>query len=1149
MYKNKRVAVLAPSSAQGELGGAERFYAGLLQALRQTGCSADLVQIHADESSFEAILRTYERCRNLDLSEYDLVISTKAPTFVVSHPNHVLYLVHTIRVFYDMFDQAFPWADETLLKQRETILKIDTEAMGRISQRFSIGHEVSKRLRHWNGHDAEVLHPPLATQGFRCGADGDYFFLPGRLHAWKRIDLVIRALQRSKLPLRLVIAGIGEAEDELKALAAGDPRICFLGRVDDSQLLDLYADSLAVPFVPVREDYGYITLEAFASGKPVITCRDSGEPLQFVVDGQTGLVCDPTPESLCAAMEELFNDRARARSMGQQGARRVEDITWPSVAEHLLRAGFGRDRSAGPGALVPGEPMKVAIVDMQPIDPAVGGGRLRLLGLYHALGADIDARYVGTYDWPGEKYRHHRLSPGLEEINVPLSDAHHQAANSLAEQAGSKTVIDLAFPRQAHLSPEYLAKVREAIDWAHVVVFSHPWVYPLVRSEIRDDQVVVYDAHNVEGVLRAQILDAGNPIENDLLRCVVETEYAAGRGSDLILTCSEHDVDLFQRVYGWSRDRMSVVPNGVMASAITPATDADRTALRARLGIDQFRSVAFFIGSNYAPNVEAANFIIRSLAPSVPNVLFVIAGGVGQTLAASIPNVKITGLLDDSSRNDWLRASDVALNPMFAGSGTNIKMFDFMAAGLPIVTTAIGARGIANVTGGGLKLATGVGFVGALTDLLAEGERLRELGLQNRRWVDQEFAWERISPRLGDALRKLADKAQATRESARPLRLAHLSTVGQVCGVGEYTARLLSALVAEGVPNYLVTCATPVLRPLASQLPAQAEVGWHYDDISWRDSYIDDGVSARAAKWGADHMIVQYHPAFFSGPTLFAFADSCLRHGIGVAVVVHNFSLVDLPSFRQLAQLGCLLVVHSRREVLNASANDIPVAYLPLLVPTPGGLAPKSLRGRDLRHAPPVIASTGFIRPHKGLPQLIEALPLVQLHYPGTRLLLQCSLYPSTDSQLEYELCRKRVHELGLEKWVEFDTEFRPIEEVHRRLADADLAILPYGPSNEGGSAAAATVLASGVPLLVSQSRVLDEVASGSERLADTEPLTIAETVCRLLDQPTEYDELARRTIAYANAHSAAGISKQLLQLLRSSSRASISSTPFKEAA
>jgi len=152
--------------------------------------------------------------------------------------------------------------------------------------------------------------------------------------------------------------------------------------------------------------------------------------------------------------------------------------------------------------------MKVAILDMQPIEPAVGGGRLRLLGLYHGLGLDIRATYVGTYDWPGPGYRRHMLSDTLEEIDIPLSDAHFDAAEDAKQRAGGKNVIDCVFHLQAHHSPEYVAKAREVARDADVIVFSHPWIFPLTRDVLDfSRQLIVYDSHNVEGVLRYDLLN------------------------------------------------------------------------------------------------------------------------------------------------------------------------------------------------------------------------------------------------------------------------------------------------------------------------------------------------------------------------------------------------------------------------------------------------------------------------------------------------------------------------------------------------------------------------------------------------------------------------------------------------------------------
>jgi len=268
----------------GETGGAEALYQGLLRELRSAAYDVEQVEVPIDESSFEAILESYIRCYNLDLSNFDLVISTKAPTYMVRHPYHVSYLFHTIRVFYDMFEREFGAGTAEHHRQRALIHELDKEGLHpqKVRKHFAIAEQPFKRLIEtdpfWSDVRFRALHPPPIFESFREPRAGRYVFLPSRLHRWKRVDLVINAFKHLDRDIHLKIAGTGEDETSLRALAAEDPRIEFLGRVSDSELLDLYAGALVVPFVPQLEDYGFITIEAFRSQKPVITCSDSGEP-------------------------------------------------------------------------------------------------------------------------------------------------------------------------------------------------------------------------------------------------------------------------------------------------------------------------------------------------------------------------------------------------------------------------------------------------------------------------------------------------------------------------------------------------------------------------------------------------------------------------------------------------------------------------------------------------------------------------------------------------------------------------------------------------------------------------------------------------------------------------------------------------------
>lgn len=753
-----RVAVLAVGAAA--LGGADRFYEAIVEALGQLGCRAEIFRLPGSERNFEDILANYRHCRALDLSHFDVVISSKAPGYAVRHPRHVIYLMHTVRAFDDMFDAIFPAKDAAHFEQRKQLHDLDFAAFSSARTIYCNGGEVRGRLARKFGLDATVLHPPLAGLHFRNDGDDGTFLLPGRLHRWKRVDLAIAAAKRLPDDTRLLIAGEGEDEGRLKALAGGDERIVFLGAVPDEQLVSLYARCRAAIFVPVREDYGYVTLEAFASGKPVITCRDSGEVTHFVRSGRTGLVTEPEATALAAAMQQLADDPAFAARMGAEGKAIASGLSWRRTCVTLLRAAYGLADTA-PKA----EPKRACILDMQPIEPPVGGGRLRLLGLYHDLGAGFAATYVGSYDWPGERRRVVAHPPGLAEITVPLSDAHHREAAAHAAAAGGKGVIDIGFSELAHLSPEFLSEARAQAAAADVVVFSHPWVHPLVRDALGPDQVVVYDAHNVEAYLRRQLLDVARPFEKRLLEGVVRDEYRLVREADLVLACSLEDAQRFNRIYDVPFERMRVVPNGVMAGTRRPPDAAARATARRALRLEG-RLCAIFLGSAYGPNVEAARFICDAVAPRVRDITFVIAGGVGAEIATTGSNVRVTGALSGEELDRFLAAADIALNPMLSGSGTNIKMFDFMAVGLPVVTTATGARGIETgrerafliVSPDGAQVATALAA-------LSDSDLRSAMGAAGRRVVERTYSWEQISRNVG----RLLEREQNAHRHGRPL--------------------------------------------------------------------------------------------------------------------------------------------------------------------------------------------------------------------------------------------------------------------------------------------------------------------------------------------------------------------------------------------
>lgn len=327
-------------------GGAEGLVGGLEQALRARGHEVETVQLPFAWVPKHEIMRGALAWRLLDLSavngvRIDQVICTKFPSYAVRHPRKVVWLVHQHRQAYDWY--GTPYSDFVNSSEdrevREQIMRLDRRMLGEAQRLYSISGNVSARLRRFNGLDSKPLYPPSRIADLlHEGAFGDYILSVSRLDGAKRVGLLLDALAQSKAG-RCVIVGSGPEEQALKRQAqrlgiAG--RVQFTGYVDDAMLVELYAGCRAVYYAPVDEDYGFATVEAFGAGKPVVTTNDAGFVLEFVRDGESGLVTAATPAALAVRLELLLDDKGLAARLGAAGRRRARDITWDKVVDALV---------------------------------------------------------------------------------------------------------------------------------------------------------------------------------------------------------------------------------------------------------------------------------------------------------------------------------------------------------------------------------------------------------------------------------------------------------------------------------------------------------------------------------------------------------------------------------------------------------------------------------------------------------------------------------------------------------------------------------------------------------------------------------------------------------------------------------------------
>jgi glycosyltransferase involved in cell wall biosynthesis len=334
-------------------GGAEMLADGLQAALESAGHEAQTVRLPFKWYPPERLVDQILASRLLDLSEasgvrIDRVIGLRFPAYLVPHPDKVLWLLHQHRAAYDLWDgplcdlRHFPNGREV----RDAIRSADEAFLPESRRVYTISKNVASRLQRFSGlHGDALYHPPPESELFRSAPAEDFLYLPSRINRTKRQLLVVEALSLCEEPVRVRFAGRAEDPGYEREIAdrVGElrlsARIEWLGEVAGEAKRELYARCLGVVFPPLDEDYGYITLEAMLARKPVITCMDSGGPLEFVRDGETGMVLEPSPQALARAMDRFWRDRREAARWGQAGRDLYDDldINWPHVVDALTR--------------------------------------------------------------------------------------------------------------------------------------------------------------------------------------------------------------------------------------------------------------------------------------------------------------------------------------------------------------------------------------------------------------------------------------------------------------------------------------------------------------------------------------------------------------------------------------------------------------------------------------------------------------------------------------------------------------------------------------------------------------------------------------------------------------------------------------------
>lgn len=389
--------------------------------------------------------------------------------------------------------------------------------------------------------------------------------------------------------------------------------------------------------------------------------------------------------------------------------------------------------------------IKMLITDTAPLYPPLWGGPKRIWNLFTNFNRDkFDISYVGVHcNLGGDlKYSFKKLGKDFREILCKFP-AHYYFWHIFERIFFKNTSLDLFTYLFIH-TDWHFKHILNSRD-ADIIVCSHPWGALACRK--KPGQFFIYDAHNCEYLLMDQIFGK-HWLKSIILQQVKRIEGDACRKSDIILVCSKTEKQDIGILYGVDRKKFIIVPNGT--SLVEQTNNMTKQKCRFDMGISESDRIIVFIGAYYKPNNEAAMYIVNNLAPVLKDFRFLIIGTVGRIFEnTEVPaNVKISGQLSDSDLKNAMGAADLAINPMFKGSGVNIKMLDYLSYGLPIVTTKCGARGI-ETNGKMLMLVSSPERFCQDIRMLYENKGLQmAMSEAGRQLVAEQYDWQKIGTSL-----------------------------------------------------------------------------------------------------------------------------------------------------------------------------------------------------------------------------------------------------------------------------------------------------------------------------------------------------------------------------------------------------------------
>jgi hypothetical protein len=347
------------------------------------------------------------------------------------------------------------------------------------------------------------------------------------------------------------------------------------------------------------------------------------------------------------------------------------------------------------------------------------------------------------------------MGPDFEILAFPVSRA--RIRNKGGQRKGPGLAAQfVALMDEIRKAPFLLPYLREIAPQTSVVLLSSPFPFPAV-NEVLSGIPIIYETMDVTADY-VSMVDGKKDAES--VAQIVEVERLLMREAQLIVGVAARDIEVMKVNFGVPDGKFLLVPNGVNVGQRFCSVPSLSRELRHSFGVD--RPIVLFVGSPMRANIDAATYIRNELAPALPQALFVVLGLRARDLGQEkVPNNLIfTGPLPDNSRlkEAIFLLAEIAIAPMIHGTGSSLKIPDYLAHGKLLVATEIGARGH-DALHPYVRLATREGFKVALGDMLARLDAAPTVfdaqARAAREKVRETLDWSVVCAPLASAMRRI----------------------------------------------------------------------------------------------------------------------------------------------------------------------------------------------------------------------------------------------------------------------------------------------------------------------------------------------------------------------------------------------------------